>query len=81
LSLGASLSDAEWIVYTNADICLMPHFYLLVNEVIKQGYDAALITRRRISKKYKNVSEIPFMYSEIGDIIRAMIVLFFIDRC
>ena len=66
LSIGASMSDAEWLIYTNADICVMPHFYLLVNEVIKQGHDATLITRRRISKEYKSVTQIPLMYSEIG---------------
>ena len=66
LELGSIATDAEWIIYTNADICLMPHFYLLVQEIINDGHDAALITRRRISKKYNDKSQIPFMYSEIG---------------
>jgi tetratricopeptide (TPR) repeat protein len=59
-------SEAEYLIYTNVDIALMPHFYITVNQLIEKGYDAFFINRRTISKKYQSVSDIPLMYSEIG---------------
>lgn len=59
-------SDAEWLVYTNADICLMPQFYMAVRAMIAEGHDAILVNRRRLSKKYNSVDQLPEMYSEIG---------------
>lgn len=59
-------TDAEWLIYTNADICLMPQFYSAVAAMIAGGHDAVLITRRRISAHYTAVSQLPMMYSEIG---------------
>ena len=59
-------TDSDWLIYTNADICLMPQFYSAVAAMIADGHDAILITRRRISKKYDSVVQLPMMYSEIG---------------
>lgn len=60
-------TDAEYIVYTNVDIALMPYFYLTLNEIIRQGYDGFVINRRTISSKFKRVEEIPLMYAETGE--------------
>ena len=59
-------STAEWLLYTNDDIALMPSFYETVAAMIAEGYDAILINRRRISKAYKSVGELPLLYAEIG---------------
>ena len=59
-------TDSEWLIYTNADICLMPQFYSTVSAMIAEGHDAMLITRRRISKKYDSIAQLPMMYSELG---------------
>jgi len=59
-------TDSEWLIYTNADICLMPHFYKAVVDMIAEGNDAILINRRRISKAYNSIDQLPEMYSEIG---------------
>jgi hypothetical protein len=60
-------TDAEWLIYTNTDICLMPQFYDAVAAMIsKLDHDAIVITRRRISSKYSAVSDLPQMYSELG---------------
>lgn len=59
-------TDAEWLIYTNADIALMPHFYDAVAEYIAAGHDAIVINRRRISRRYHAISELPQMYAEIG---------------
>lgn len=59
-------TDAEWLIYTNADIALMPQFYAVVAHFIEAGHDAILINRRRISRTYHSVAELPQMYSDIG---------------
>ena len=59
-------TDSEWLIYTNADICLMPQFYSAVAAMIAEGNDAILITRRRISVQYGAISQLPMMYSEMG---------------
>lgn len=59
-------TESDWLIYTNADICLMPQFYSAVAAMIADGHDAILITRRRISKQYDSVDQLPMMYSEIG---------------
>ncbi|MBS1617016.1 MAG: hypothetical protein JST76_00750 [Bacteroidetes bacterium] len=59
-------SNAEWLIYTNADIGLMPYFYTAVAQMIQQGHDAILITRRRISGRYDSVAQLPEIYAEIG---------------
>lgn len=59
-------SSAEYIVFTNADIILMPQFYGAVAELIEQGHDALIINRRRIERKYDKVEQLPLLYSETG---------------
>src|SRR3972149_6920763 len=59
-------SEAEYLIYTNVDISLMPQFYLAVNGFIEEGNDAFIINRRTISSRHKRIEEIPLMYSELG---------------
>ncbi|HEY9645069.1 MAG TPA: hypothetical protein V6C88_01800, partial [Chroococcidiopsis sp.] len=61
-----AVSDAEYLIYSNSNIAVMPHFYLAIARIIEQGYDAFVINRRTISKTFKRLRDIPFMYSEIG---------------
>ncbi|MBN1953998.1 MAG: hypothetical protein JW900_03005 [Anaerolineae bacterium] len=60
-------SDAEYMVYTNVDIGLLPHFYLAVDRFIAAGYDAFVVNRRTISCRYQRVDQIPLMYGEVGE--------------
>lgn len=62
----AANSTAEYLIYTNADIALMPQFYLVVNSLLQQGHDALLINRRGISTQYNSVDQLPLMYSDYG---------------
>lgn len=64
---GYTASDADYLIYTNMDIGLMPHFYQTVTQYIQHGYDAFTINRRSISDHYRNLHQIPEMYSEIGE--------------
>jgi hypothetical protein len=60
-------SKAEFFIYTNVDIALMPHFYITVQKIIEQGYDAFIIFRRTLSKKYNSVSQLPLIYADYGE--------------
>lgn len=59
-------SEAEYLIYSNIDIGLYPQFYLRINELINSGYDAFIINRRRISDKFKKVSDLNNIYKEQG---------------
>lgn len=59
-------TDADYLIYTNVDIALMPHFYLTVDRLIEQGYDAFVINRRTISQINQTLETIPLMYAETG---------------
>jgi len=59
-------TDADYLIYTNVDISLMPHFYVALNDIIEKGYDAFTVNRRTISKEYK-IEQRASMYAEIGE--------------
>ncbi len=63
IAIGAT---AEYFIYTNTDIIVLPQFYETVAKIIEQGYDAFIINRRRIPKVYNSVNDLPFIYSDIG---------------
>lgn len=60
-------SDAEYFIYTNADIALMPVFYRMVAHYAGKGYDAFAINRRRISSRFHGVEQLDLMYAEAGE--------------
>jgi hypothetical protein len=59
-------SNADYVIYTNADIALMPFFYQTVAAIIDQGYESFIINRRSIKNDY-SVSQMELMYAEVGD--------------
>lgn len=59
-------SAAEYFIYTNVDIALMPNFYTAVAAIIDSGIDACVINRRTIPARYRRVDELPLMYAEAG---------------
>ncbi|SDL61414.1 hypothetical protein SAMN05421823_10751 [Catalinimonas alkaloidigena] len=58
--------DTDYLIYSNADIALMPFFYEAIAKIIEQGYDAFVINRRTISKDFTQPEELPLMYAEVG---------------
>lgn len=56
----------DYMIQTNVDIGLMPHFYLSVKRFIEMGYDALIINKRIISKHYDKVEQIPEIYCDLG---------------
>ncbi|MBU2213501.1 hypothetical protein KKC44_02900 [Patescibacteria group bacterium] len=59
-------SDADYFVYTNVDIALMPHFYTTINYHINKGYDALVINRRNIPTEPNLSTDLPIMYTSLG---------------
>ncbi|MCF8278141.1 MAG: hypothetical protein K9J17_15515 [Flavobacteriales bacterium] len=59
-------SDAEYLIFSNVDIGIQPHFYDAVNEMIDAGYDAFMINRRRIEDKFDSVDQLDDMLTEKG---------------
>lgn len=57
---------ADYIIYTNVDIGLMPHFYDFVIQKIHLGHDAIVINRRRIPNRYFRIEDLPSIYSDLG---------------
>lgn len=66
LELAYTNSDAEYIIYSNADIGLMPQFYNAVADEIKKGHDAIVINRRRVPSILNKVEDLDIIYSEVG---------------
>ena len=46
----AAATEADYLLYTNVDIGLLPHFYLVVDMLIEQGCEAMIINRRTMSR-------------------------------
>ena len=59
-------TEAEFVIYTNVDIALMPTFYLFIYSQIKKGFDCFSINKRIISNKLTSIEDLNIMYSEIG---------------
>jgi hypothetical protein len=59
-------TQADYLIQTNVDIGLMPHFYPTVARFIALGYDAFIINKRIIPHYYRRVEQIPDMWCEIG---------------
>lgn len=67
LERAVNTSQADYIIYTNVDIAVMPGFYRMVAHYAGKGYDAFAINRRRISGRYNAVSQLDEMYAEAGE--------------
>ncbi len=59
-------SNADYLIYTNVDIAVLPNFYVTIAKLIESGCDAMVINRRTIPGHYANTDDIDLMYAEIG---------------
>ena len=59
-------AEATFMIFTNVDICPLPHFYQTVADLIARGYDTITINRRSIAEVPPSLEDIPAMYSDIG---------------
>ena len=60
------LTEAEYYIYTNIDIAVMPYFYDFIFNAISNGNDAIVINRRRLKINYLKSTSITEMYSDLG---------------
>lgn len=61
------ISNAEFFIYTNVDIALMPHFYTTVAQLISSGIDGMVINRRTIDKSPSDPAQLPLMWAQVGE--------------
>jgi hypothetical protein len=66
LDRATAATNADYIIYSNVDIAVIPHFYLSLDSIISEGWDAFMITRRTLSKDYKTASQLWRMYADVG---------------
>jgi hypothetical protein len=59
-------TDAPYLIYTNIDIGLQPHFYVEVARKIASGLDAFVINRRRLPGHFRSIEELPEIYAHRG---------------
>jgi hypothetical protein len=59
-------SDADYLLYTNVDIALQPHFYSVVAGFIAEGADAIVINRRSLLDGNFTVADLPLLCSLPG---------------
>lgn len=59
-------SDADYFIQTNADIGLMPQFYLLVRDMIESQVESFCINKRIVPEEIRK-SGLPAIWSSIGE--------------
>ncbi len=66
LSRAAGATDAEFLIYSNVDIALMPRFYLAIKALLDSGPDALIINRRTIPSTPSDVAQLDLMWAHAG---------------
>ena len=66
LSCAQENVQCDFLVYTNLDIILTPHFYSSVVYYLNQGHDALVINRQRVSQSLENIEDLPAIFAEKG---------------
>ncbi|GAB2778832.1 hypothetical protein GCM10010465_26820 [Actinomadura fibrosa] len=57
---------ADYLIYTNVDIAVQPHFYSFINQKIEEGHDSFIINRRTISRHY-SIRTLSEAYADYGE--------------
>jgi hypothetical protein len=66
LEKAEEVEEAEYLIYSNADIGVMPFFYDFVAAELRKGHDAVVINRRRLRSHYTAIDQLPQMYADTG---------------
>lgn len=61
-----AVPEADYYIQTNADIIVMPHFYVLVYDMIKDGNESFCINKRIIPEDLKDMP-LSLLYSVCGN--------------
>ena len=68
LKAGLSSQTADYVVFSNVDIAVMPYFYQAVSLIIEDGHEGFIINRRRVSKQHFEDTRLTQMYMQSGAI-------------
>ena len=60
-------SEAEFLIYTNADIGVLPSFYQTIDAFAHEGYDAIVINRRTLPAELQTLDDLPRSYAAVGE--------------
>jgi hypothetical protein len=66
-SADRAVPDAEFVIFTNSDICLMPGFYVAVLGLLGRGFDTVIINRRTIMGWTPEDGDVHLAMAELGD--------------
>ena len=58
--------SCDYLIYTNCDIILTPHFYESVAYYLNKGHDALVINRQRVSIALDRVDDLPAIFADKG---------------
>lgn len=61
-------TSADYVVYSNLDIAVMPFFYETVSAYINKGHDALVINRRRVHNRFSNEKNLNILFAEHGEV-------------
>ena len=59
-------SQSDYVIYTNVDIGLQPHFYQAVSNFVDQGLNSFVINRRTVSDRYTKLDQLDEIYHDPG---------------
>jgi len=62
----AGRRTADYVVFTNTDICLVPGFYRAVNRLLDYGFDGLVINRRTVANYAYDPSLSPVLAADWG---------------
>jgi len=62
----AAADDQDYVIFTNVDICLMPHFYGSLQRFLNLGFESLIVNRRTIAKFSLDPQLLPLMYADYG---------------
>ena len=68
LMKGVEGANADYVIYSNIDIGLQENFYVVIDQMVNEGYDSFAINRRRVSDKYKSPNQLYEIYSDVGEL-------------
>lgn len=68
LEIALASSDAEYFIYTNIDIGVVPSFYEAINTIVERGYDAFSVNRRTVPAFTTNVDDLALIQSFAGEL-------------
>lgn len=60
-------SGADYVIYTNADIAVQPHYYRVIAAILSICPTSITITRRTLLQPYHSIADLHRMYLDPGE--------------